>query len=255
VESQPKDMLGKGLWLLTRLGGYPDGVGVSRLADDTGLPVSTTHRLLSTLVDHGFATYEPTSRQYRVGLRVFELSQQLMVSWGHRQVRDVLVRLVNATGESALLGVMEGNELVYVEHVEGTSNPRVKGNVGGRGPLHCTAMGKMLLASMPPADLDHLLDLLRLERYAPKTITSRERLRRELRSIRQRGYATADEEHERDIRSIAVPVRQPSSDRVSAALTLAAPTFRAPPELLLEWLPLLLEASREIALVSRNHER
>jgi DNA-binding IclR family transcriptional regulator len=255
VEKKPKDMLGKGLGLLRALGGHPAGVGVSELAECVGLPVSTTHRLLSTLVDNGFAVYDPSRHVYRMGMQIFELSHQLSAAWGQDRVREILTKLVQETGESVLMGVLDDGSLVYVDHLEGTSNPRVKGNVGGRGPLHCTAMGKMLLATMPTADQAAVVDQLELVKLAPKTIVSRDRLRRELRQIRQRGYAIADEEHERDIRAIAVPVFGGSPDHTTAAICVAAPVFRAPSALLLDWLPLLQNAAREISLVAPRYER
>lgn len=255
MESFPKDMLGKGLWLLTRLGTFPAGAGVSQLADETGLPVSTTHRLLGTLVDHGFASYEPASRTYRMGLRVFELSQQLKSSWGDSRVREALSKLAADTGETVLMSVLVGDEMVYIEHVEGASNLRVKGSIGGRGPLHCTAMGKVLLATMPTSEQTAVVERLTLHQHAPKTITSRERLRRELRQVRRRGYAIADEEYELDIRTIAVPVHRGVSDQVMAAVCVSAPVFRAPSELLLGWLPLLQSVCQEISLVAPAYER
>ncbi len=248
MENAGKGVLSKGLSVLSSLGLHPDGVGVSELAEESGLPVSTTHRLLATLVEHGYASVD-AERRYRLGLQVFELSQRLMASWGNDRVYDVLLRLVDRTGESALVGIRDGSEMVYVQHVEGTNNPRVRGSVGGRGALYATAMGKALLASLPARDLTAVLDGISLDRWAPKTITSRDHLEREIALTRSRGFALADEENERDIRSIAVLITRPASGRGTAAVSIGAPVYRVSSDQLLEWLPLLQEAAREIGLI------
>ncbi|PSL06124.1 IclR family transcriptional regulator [Haloactinopolyspora alba] len=243
-----RDMLGKGLHVLTHLGDHPDGVSVSELARETGLPVSTTHRLLATLVADGYAAVDSGTHLYRVALRVFELSQKAAATWGSTRVREELTAMTEETGESALMGAIDGTEFVYLEHVEGPHRVRVKGNLGTRGPLHCTALGKLLLAVQPAGERDRILDELTLTRYTPTTITTMPRLREELHVTAERGYAVTDQEYEPEIRSIAVPVTAAEQLGSTIAVCLTAPVYRTSLDRLRDWLPVLRETGRKIAL-------
>jgi IclR family acetate operon transcriptional repressor len=117
---------------------------------------------------------------------------------------------------------------------------------GRRGPLHCTAMGKCLVAFAPRALRADLVENLALTREGPNSITDREKFREEIASVRARGHAISDQEHEAGIRAIGVPI-QSANGTALAALSTAAPAYRADVELLLEFLPALVPAAREIA--------
>lgn len=243
-----RDMLGKGLHLLTKVGEHAEGVGVTQLAQETGLPISTTHRLMSTLVSEGYVAIHPTTRLYRVALRVFELSHKAADTWGSARVREVMSALANESGESILMGAIDGTEFVYLEHVEGPKSVRVKGNLGSRGPLHCTALGKLLLAMQPEGQRDQIIDQLELVQYTPRTITSKEQLRAELTATQQRGFSVTNEEYEPEISSIAVPVSAGGRQGSTIAICIAAPLYRASIDQLREWLPRLRDVGRQIAL-------
>lgn len=250
-----RDMLGKGLHVLTCLGEHPEGVSVSELAREAGLPVSTTHRLLATLVADGYAALDSGTHLYRVALRVFELSQKAAATWGSTRVREVLTAMAEETGESALMGAIDGTGFVYLEHVEGPHRVRVKGNLGTRGPLHCTALGKLLLAVQPADERERILEQITLTRYTDTTVTTMARLRQELRTTAERGYAVTDQEYEPEIRSIAVPVTAGEPLGATIAVCLTAPLYRTSIERLTGWLPILREAGRKIALYRPGEHR
>jgi IclR family transcriptional regulator, acetate operon repressor len=241
-------MLEKGLDLLMALGEYPDGVGVSELARGVGLPVSTVHRLLGTMVERKFASFDPSRRLYYLGLKVFELSHKVSLVQGLSEVAlPPMRRVVKATGEPSLLSVLQGEDLVYVERVEGWRGIQIRGSVGERGPLHATSMGKVLLAFLPEEEQEEITSRLNLESLTPDTITDLSQLREELRKARERGYAIADEEREEGIRAIAVPVLN-SRGNAAAAICVAAPAYRVSLKDLESFLPLLQEAAQEIGL-------
>lgn len=241
-------MLGKGLNLLVALGSYPEGVGVSELARQVELPVSTVHRLLATLVKKGFASFDPDRRRYFLGLRVFELGQRVSLVRGLSEVAlPVMRRIAKSTGEASLMSVLQGDEMVYMERVEGSRRLQIRGSAGERGPLYCTSIGKSLLAFLPEDEREGILERLDLEKLAPNTITDVSELRKELQLVRERGYAVADEEHEEGIRAVGVPVVN-GRERPVAAICIAAPSFRVSRENLEEYLPLLRESAREIGV-------
>lgn len=241
-------MLEKGLDLLMALGKYADGVGVSELARDVGLPISTVHRLLGTMVERRFASFDPSKRLYYLGLKVFELSHKVSLVHGLSEVAlPAMRRLVEATGEPSLLSVLQGDNLVYVERVEGRRGIQIRGSIGERGPLHATSMGKILLAFLPEVEQEEIMNHLNLERLTPTTITDLSQLREEVREVRERGYAIADEEREEGIRAIAMPVLN-SRDNAAAAICIAAPAYRVSLKDLESFLPRLQEATQEIGL-------
>lgn len=245
-------MLEKGLSILETLGGHPNGVGVSQVAREVGLPVSTVHRLLATLVKRGFVSFDSESRRYYLGLRVFELSSRVSLVKGLSEVAlPTMRKLARMTGESVFLAVREGTELVYIERVEGQSRIQISGTIGARGPLYCTSQGKSILAFMPETEREEILDRIHLERRAPNTITDSEKLRKELVRTRKRGWAVADEENEEEIRAVGVPLMN-GRGRPIAAMSVATPVFRVSLQDLEKWAPLLSEAAREIE-IGRAH--
>jgi len=159
----------------------------------------------------------------------------------------VMQHIVQATGETTLISVLDGEEMVYVERFDSPHPIQVRGSIGRRDPLYCTAMGKSLLAFQPDEDREAIISRLHLKRLTPYTITDRDELRRELDRTRERGYSLADEEHEPGIRTVAVPVLD-SRGRAVAAICITAPAFRVSLEELTRNVPVLQDAAREIAI-------
>ncbi len=243
------DMVGKALALLTRLGDYPEGAPAAELARQVGFPLSTAHRLLGALVRDGFASFEQDTKRYTLGLRTFQLAQQVLRARGLSGLAKPVLEEVSAvTKEATLLAVRDGDRQLYLYSVEGPQKVRVAGEAGLHGPLHCTSQGKVLVAFAEPAAREYLVANLPLEPAGPRTITSRAKFRQEIELIRERGYAIADEEHEVGIRAIGVPVF--GHDQVAAAaVAMAAPAFRMSVEELIRHLPALNEAAKALSVL------
>jgi DNA-binding IclR family transcriptional regulator len=241
-------MLAKGLTLLEALAEHPQGTGVSQIAREVGLPVSTVHRLLGNLVERGFVNFAPDSRRYYLGLKIFELSNQVSLARGLSEIAlPAMRRLAETTGESVFMAVRDGTELVYIERVEGESRIQIRGAIGSRGPLYCTAQGKAILASLPESSLEEILSKIDLEPKAPNTITDPVELRKELQRTRERGWAIADEENQEGIRAVGVSLIN-NREWPVAAMSVAAPVFQVSLKRLEEFAPLLVDAAREIEL-------
>ena len=240
--------LQRGLAILVALGEYERGVGSSQLARDVDIPVSSVHRLLNTLTNAGFVIYDPETRHYQLGTKVFELSHRVPIVRNLMALAaNPLQRLADETGETSLLAIRDGNEMIYLQHMTGWQSIQVSGSVGERGPLHCTAMGKVLLAFLEADERKTLVNQLPLRAYTAQTLTDVSELLQQLIEVRVRGYAIADEEHEEQVRAIGVPVLT-GNDQVAAAICLAGPVFRVGTVDLLSFLPMLQQSAREIGV-------
>lgn len=249
-----KGRLERGLTLLSALGDYPEGVRVSELAREAGLPVSTVHRLMGVLVAEGYASFDSDRHRYFLSLKIFELSHRVSLVHGLSELAlPVMRRIVGTTGEPSLMSVLSKDEMVYLERIESWRRIQIRGSVGERGPLYCTSLGKSLLAFLPEENREEILGRISLEKLAPNTITNLSDLRTELELTRERGYAVADEEHEESIRAVGVPVMN-SRPWPVASICVAAPAFRVSREQLEEFVPLLREGAREIGVqLPRNN--
>lgn len=248
TSSAPRDdMVRKALRLLVLLGEAPHGATLSDLARRAGFPVSTTHRLLRSIAREDFAVLDE-ERRWNLGLRLFELGQRVLHARGFTEVAaPVLEQVSRQTEEPTLMSVLDGRDMLYVHYVEGTRQIQIIGEPGRRGPLHCTSMGKCLVAFAPVQQREQLLTELELPALGPKTITDRDRFAQEIERVREQGYAVADEEHEAGILAIGVPVLNPAGV-AAAALSAAAPAFRSSLEQLHTYLGPLRQAAGELAI-------
>lgn len=243
------DVVGKALALLTQLGDHPDGAQAAELARKVGFPLSTAHRLLGALVREGFATFDPGTKRYLLGLHLFSLAQQALLSRGFTgMARSVLEEVSSVTREATLLAARDGERQLYVFSIEGPQQVRVVGEAGRHGPLHCTSQGKVLVAFAEDSAREYLVANLPLPAAGPRAITSRQKFRTEIERVREAGHAIADEEHEDGIRAIGVPVLDHNGVAI-AALATAAPAYRMTIEQLEGYLPTLEEAAKAVSVL------
>jgi IclR family transcriptional regulator, pca regulon regulatory protein len=215
---------------LAILGAYtPDRpeLGISELAQRLGLTRSTTHRYVATLARLRFLDQDPATRKYRLGIRVLDLGFSVLGALGLREIATPhLQRLTAATGHTSNLAIRDDTDVILIDRIRGRPGRyhhlEFALHVGSRIPSYCSATGKALLAFLPPADLNELLDRIELLPRGPRTVTSRAALVTELAQTRRTGIAVNDEELDSGLRSIAVPVRSRSGE-VVAAINLSIP--------------------------------
>jgi DNA-binding IclR family transcriptional regulator len=202
------------------------GQGVTELAEKLQLHKSTTHRLIMVLESSRYVEKDGASGKYRLGSRIIELGLSALSRLDLYQVsRPHLRDLVAVTGETAHIGVMRDGEIVSLLNWESTQTLRTPSTIGTRHPVHCSSLGKAILAFSHADDLERFLHKRTFERYTRNTITSHDTFRKELESIRRIGYAIDDEEREDGLRCIGAPVFSSSGD-VVAAVSIAGPVFR-----------------------------
>ena len=237
----------RALSLLEALEDSRGEVGIGELSKRVGLHVSTAHRILATLVARGYARQSPETGRYALGAKALHLAESYLGQMDLRRVvRPVLERLSQKTGETANLVILDRREALYLDKVESPQSLRIFSRIGRRAPLHCTAVGKILLAFRPKAQVDALLGRGPLERLARHTITSATQVRRELEKVRDQGFALDREECEEGACCIAVPIRNAQGD-VEAALGISAPTTRLTPRRMEEFVPIMLRTGREVS--------
>lgn len=217
-------------------------IGISDLARRLGLAKSTVHRLASTLLEEGVLEQNAGDEKYRLGLALFELGALVRRRMDFTAAaRPFLRMLMEKTGETAHLAILDHGSVLYMITHESQQAIRVSSNVGTRAPAHSTAVGKALLAFQPEEWIDRVV-ASGLPPSTPNTITDAKALRRELAAVRARGYAVDDEESEVGLRSMAAPIRADSGN-VVAAISVAGPAHRMARKTLLHWSRALVRAA------------
>lgn len=234
--------LARGLRILDILAAAEDSVGITELAHHLEMDKSSVSRLMQTLASYGFAEQDPTTRRYRLGPHIVVLSRTLLNRIPLRdQARPFLHQLVERTGECAHLAIVAQGQVLYIDQVESSATLRVNTGIGTLAPLHCTALGKALLAfgDVPPPE--------HLATFTTRTIIDRDMLRAHLDQTRRQGYAVDDEEFNYGVRCVAVPVTD-YRGKVVAAAGISGPAGRMG----LERIPELATIVREIGVALSN---
>jgi IclR family transcriptional regulator, KDG regulon repressor len=212
--------LARGLKILDMLGQAQDGVSITELAERLGVDKGSASRLVATLVNFGYAEKDEQTRRFHLGPQVVPLSRSVLARLSMREVaKPFLHALMERTGECVHLAVPAQGKVLYVDQVESPATLRVNAQVGTMNPLHCTALGKALLAF---GDLDLPSTL---EAFTPHTLTNSDQLRKNLEQVRLQGYVVDDEEFDLGVRCIAVPVFD-FRGKAAASIGISGPATR-----------------------------
>lgn len=217
-------------------------MGLSQLAEASGLPLPTIHRLVRTLVELGYLHQDP-SRQYVLGPKLIKLGESSARMLSSR-ARPHLARLVDELGESANMAMLDGDRIVYVAQVPSRHSVRMFTEVGRRVLPHCTAVGKAILAQMPPERVRELLGRTGMQRYTDHTITDPGEFTRQLEITAAAGYATDDGEQEVGVRCVAVTIPEAPA---RLAISVSGPAGRMTDELVERAVPLLTRVGRALS--------
>ncbi len=224
-------------------------LGVTELSKRLGLHKNNVFRLLATLEHRGYIEQNKATESYRLGPKTLQIGVIFIEQREcRRQARPILENLAAACGETAVVGVLRAGQVVFMDGVETQRTVRVASRIGQILPAHCTAVGKVQLAMLAPADIEQLYTETKLTVLTEKSIKTRELLLTELKAIAEKGYALENEECDAEVRSIAVPVRD-FSKKVIAALAITAPAVRLTDEHLDKAgiTKLLIEAGRSLS--------
>ena len=203
-----------------------EGISLAELSKHVGLHNSTTFHLVKTMVQLGYVSQLADSRKYRIGRRMFTLAAGALDEIELVSVATpVLEKLTGETGEYSHFAIRSGEQIVVVAKTAGTGIFQMVDRTGAVRPAHATALGKVLLAALSPAQLERYLESCELRPYTAKTIVEREPLLREIDEVRRKGIAFDDGEFDSEARCVAVPVYD-FTGRVAGAIGISGPMWR-----------------------------
>jgi IclR family transcriptional regulator, KDG regulon repressor len=233
--------LARGLMILNHMAESDSSLGVTELASLLEVDKSTASRLIKTLMAYDYVQPDPGSRRYVLGKKVVQLSWQVLNRLPLRDfVHPTLMRLMQQTGECSHVAVYSQKQVLVIEDVDSPAPLRVVSGAGRLIPMHCTALGKCLLAfahiPLPPD----------LPMKTARTIIDRVNLQTELDRVRQQGYAVDDEENDIGVRCIAAPILDPSGE-AAATVGISGPTVRVTRERIPALAALVVEAGKELS--------
>lgn len=198
---------------------------VSDLSESLGLNKSTVSRTMATLASEGFVYKNPETNRYQLGLSIVSLSGIVNNNTDiYKESQPVLNRLVETSGETAHISIMDNDEVIYLHKVECHHPIRFLTHVGKRNPLYCTSAGKVLLAHSSESTIDRVISR-GLEQFTDTTITNPTKLRNHLEDIRRKGYAYSFAELSEGVNSVASPIYDHTGTVVSA-LSVVGPMQR-----------------------------
>jgi len=232
--------------ILNALGERSD-IGITDLSVRLAMPKATVYRFLQTMKSLGYVRQEADSERYGLAMRTFELGAKALPS---PELIDLakhhMQMLADATGETVHLASLIDSEIIYIHKVDSRHMLGMYSRIGRRAPLHCTAIGKVLMAWEHPERRDRILDGAEFKRFRDKTITERPAFLAELEQVRKQGFAEDREEFDDHIRCLGVPIFDHLGQPI-AGLSVSFPTFRFDAEKAPEVIKLLQAASRDIS--------
>jgi len=222
-ERQGIQVIARAASLLRALERRPDGLSLGDLAKAVSLPRSTVQRIVDALDNEGFVLAASASSGVRLGPALLALAAATRFHIAEA-ARETLEALAKECGETVDLSLVDQDKMVFIDQVAGTHRLTALSAVGVSFPLHSSANGKAVLAAMADEDIAKLRRRLRLAAITPKTITTWDRLEREIETVRKQGFAFDREENSVGISAVSVAIRSPSGEL--AAISIPAPTQR-----------------------------
>ncbi len=218
-------VVGKVLRILEALDASPTGLQLREISQQTSVNKSTAYRFVAHLESEGYL-FRDAGGAYVVGPKLARLGAGIAYHATLRKIgRPVAVALSNDTKETVNLGVLDGNDVLYLEVIESLHSFRMASQPGMHRPLNCTALGKALLAFLSSEQREEILPMLTFERATPRTIPNLARFRKELVRVAEQGYAMDDQETDLGARCVAAPILD-ERGVVAAAISVSGPITR-----------------------------
>jgi IclR family KDG regulon transcriptional repressor len=223
----PTKSLRKAFTIIEVLANPPGNMTAADIARAVHVPRPTVYRILRDLEEAGYVLRD-TGAGYRLSLKLLGLAHEVLDRTDLRQVAlPVLAALRDRGQETVHLGIAENGRMVHIEKLEGSGPFTVSPRVGRTVPMHCTAMGKAVLAFLPPDEARAIVIRQGLSRHTPNTIVGWRALGEELDRVRRHGYAVSNEEYEEGVRCIGAPILD-YRGVPRAAVSVSIPTVRLP---------------------------
>lgn len=214
-------VLNRALDLIELLATSENGLSIAELSAVTDLPKSTIHRILTTYAERHYIEKDEETCIYSLGYKFVEIASiylnKIVLKTEATPIMHEMATIFDAI---SYLGVLENNEVMYLERVEKVNTLRLYTQIGKREPLHCTALGKILMAALPDEQFEHIAHQLTYTAFTPNTITNYEDYKKEILEVRQKGYAVDRGEHVVTDNCLAVPIYD-YTGKVMAAMSIS----------------------------------
>jgi IclR family KDG regulon transcriptional repressor len=239
--------IGRAFAILEEIARNRDGIGLAELSKRVGLHNSTTFHLVRTMVSLGYVRQMKESKRYRIGRPLFALAANALDEIEMTSLATpVLEDLSRETGESSHFSVRMGDDVVVMARTSGPGAFQLTDRVGVVRPAHCTALGKIMLAAMQPEQFENFVGRAELKARTPNTITTTDRLRREIAEVRRTGVAIDDGEFDTEVRCVALPVRD-FTGQVIGAIGISGPVWRLSTDTLQERVRVVRAAAEKLS--------
>jgi IclR family KDG regulon transcriptional repressor len=239
----------RSLSILEVLSEFHEGLGITDIAQKVGLHKSTVYRLLSTLIQKEFVIQDKETNKYKTTFKLYEL--------GNKRIKhmDILSaskayskKLMESVNEVVHLVVRDDHKIVYIDKVEANNTIRMASYIGNRSPMHCTSVGKAILAYLPEKKVEEIWNKSKAKKLTANTITDLSRLTEELVNVRSKGFAVDDEENEEGVRCIGAPIFNRNAE-VEGAISVSGPAIRMSEE---KMETVAVEVMKYAGLISRE---
>lgn len=237
----------RAMQLLEVLSQHVEGVGLLELSERVNLSKSTVHRLLSTLISNGYVKQHEGTGRYHLTMKMFILGSRPIEKLDVLKVsRPYLEKLRDLSGEVIHLVIMDGSEILYVDKVESENTVRMYSNIGKKGTLYSTSVGKAMLADLDDEEIRRIWNQIEITKKTDYTITDFPSFMEEIRDIREKGYAMDRQENELGVKCMGTSVLDYSS-RPVAAFSISGPVQRMTDEKVEELSRHILDAKMGIS--------
>jgi len=200
--------------------------GITEISKALNIYKSNVHNVLTTLAEKGFVIKDAKTDKYKLGIKFFELGSIVIKNMDLRKIaHPYMEKLLKEFNETVHLGILVEGEILSIEQEESGQSLSPRIFIGKRAPLHCTGVGKAIMAYLPKDKVTAIVKEKGLTRYTENTITNKRELEKELEKIREQGCAVDNMEHEEGVRCIAGPIRD-YTGKVRASLSVSGPAFR-----------------------------
>jgi DNA-binding IclR family transcriptional regulator len=200
--------------------------GVTEISKALNIYKSNVHNVLSTLAERGFIKKDLKTDKYKLGIKFFELGSVVIKNMDLRKIaHPYMEKLLKEFNETVHLGILVEGEILSIEQEESGQSLSPRIFIGKRAPLHCTGVGKAIMAYLSEEEIASIVKEKGLKKYTENTITNKEDLKKELEKIREQGYAVDNMEHEEGVRCVASPIRGYTGE-VIGSMSISGPAFR-----------------------------
>lgn len=224
-----------------------EGLTAGEIVAKTGLPRTTAHELLVTMVERKYLRREDLTGKFHLGIVPFQLGNAFAERLDLRgSAQRVTQRVAAMCDETVQAGILDGSHVVYLCKVDSTQAVRTIARTGGRLPANCTAIGKALLAFLPQEEIEAMAGPEALGSLTPKSITDPELFKQQMREIQASGVAYEHGESNIDVSCVAAPVKD-HAGKVIAAISISVPDMRWHQRTEEEWAELALQGARQLS--------